>query len=79
MRLDIRIPIGLMFGVMGLVIYGLISQPHQYSRSLGININLWWGIAISIFGGAMLLLAFIARQKKIISKSPKDDQKVIKV
>ena len=79
MRFDIRIPIGLMFGVMGLVlvIYGLISQPHQYSRSLGININLWWGVVLSIFGGAMLLLAFIARQKKIISKSPKDDQEVI--
>lgn len=80
MRLDIRIPIGLMFGAMGLVlvIYGLISQPHQYDRSLGININVWWGIAISIFGGVMLLLAFIARQKKIISKSSKDEQEAIK-
>ena len=66
MRLDIRFPIGLMFGAIGLilVIYGLVSSPDHYNRSLGININLWWGISILIFSGIMLLLAFIARQKK---------------
>ena len=59
--LDIRIPIGLMFVVIGplLMIYGVVSDPKIYEvHSLGININLWWGLALLIFGGAMLALAW---------------------
>jgi hypothetical protein len=30
----------------------------MYARhSLGVNVNLWWGIAMLIFGAGMLLLA----------------------
>jgi hypothetical protein len=53
MRLDIRLPIGLMFAVIGalLVVYGVaISDPAIYERSLGININLWWGATLLAFG-----------------------------
>jgi hypothetical protein len=56
MRLDIRVPIGLMFGVLGamLVVYGMFfSDPAIYERSLGININIWWGLILLAFGVGM--------------------------
>jgi hypothetical protein len=64
-KLDLRIPIGLMFGVVGIIlaIYGLFSERAIYHRSLEININLWWGIVLFVFGAVMLLLAIRAGRK----------------
>lgn len=58
MGLDIRIPIGLMFAILGivLIVAGLALDPSIYRRSLGININLWWGLVLAIFGAVMLIL-----------------------
>lgn len=61
MNLDIRLPIGLLFATLGglLVLYGLatqFTQPAMYERSLGINVNLWWGLAMGAFGGTMIRL-----------------------
>jgi len=55
MGLDIRLPIGLMFALIGvlLVITGAASGPE--ARSLNININFWWGLVLLVFGGLMLL------------------------
>ena len=63
MKLDIRLPIGLMFSIVGLMLvaYGLTSDPSIYQRSLGINVNLWWGLVLLVFGLAMLALSFRAR------------------
>ena len=49
---DIRTPIGLMFTILGLMvtIYGLVSNKAIYARSLGINVNLWWGLVLLVFG-----------------------------
>jgi hypothetical protein len=60
MKLDIRLPIGLLFSIIGamLVIYGALSENSLYERSLGININLWWGAVMLLFGGVMLLLSW---------------------
>jgi hypothetical protein len=65
MGLDIRIPIGAMFALLGaiLTVYGLISDPGIYQRSLGMNVNLWWGIILLAFGIIMLLLAKMAAGK----------------
>ena len=60
MGLDIRIPIGLMFGIIGLamVVYGLFTgSDPMYQRSLGININVIWGAVLAVFGGLMLFFA----------------------
>ncbi len=59
MNLDIRLPIGLMFAMVGaiLCVYGMVSDPAIYGRSLGININLWWGLVMFLFGAVMLLMA----------------------
>jgi hypothetical protein len=59
MRLDIRIPIGLLFSILGgiLALYGAFTDSALYQRSLGVNINLWWGLVLLLFGGFMLVLA----------------------
>jgi hypothetical protein len=58
MGLDIRLPIGFLFSVFGvlLIAYGVLSDPAIYQRSLGININLEWGIVMLVFGAIMLAL-----------------------
>jgi drug/metabolite transporter (DMT)-like permease len=66
MGLDIRIPIGAMFGILGVIItvYGLVSDKQIYVKhSLGININLWWGIVLILFAACMLALAARASRK----------------
>jgi hypothetical protein len=58
MGLNIRLPIGFLFSIFGvlLIVYGFFSDPAIYQRSLGININLEWGIVMLVFGGIMLAL-----------------------
>jgi hypothetical protein len=55
MGLDIRWPIGLMFTLIGVLlsVAGLVNGPSE--KSLGININLIWGIVLLVFGVLMLL------------------------
>ena len=61
MQLDVRLPIGVMFVIIGLIssVYGLItwSDAAMYQRSLGYNVNFWWGLFLLAFGAAMLFLA----------------------
>lgn len=66
MSLDIRIPIGLMFGIIGVIltVFGQFSDRAIYDRSLGINVNLGWGIALLAFSAFMLAMAWRARRKK---------------
>lgn len=59
--LDIRIPIGLMFSILGFLvsIFGLVTlNDDMYSRSLGFNVNLIMGIIMLVFGLIMLFFAF---------------------
>ena len=58
MQLDIRLPIGLMFTVIGLllVVFGAIADQSIFKASLGINVNLWWGLVMLVFGIIMFLL-----------------------
>ncbi len=63
MHLDIRTPIGLLFGVLGAILsvfgllsnFGILASSDIYNRSLGINVNLWWGLAMLAFGIIMFL------------------------
>jgi hypothetical protein len=64
MHLDVRIPLGLLFLLLGLIliVYGFISGPAIYvQHSLGQNVNLLWGAVFALFGAAML--AFTRRGK----------------
>jgi hypothetical protein len=58
MGLDIRLPIGFLFSIFGLllIIFGALSDEAIYERSLGININLEWGVVMLVFGLIMLFL-----------------------
>jgi hypothetical protein len=64
MHLDVRIPLGLLFLLLGLILvgFGLTSDPAIYvQHSLGQNVNVFWGSIFALFGAAMLLLT---RRKK---------------
>ena len=53
MNLDNRLPLGLMLAIMGLILgYGLVSNPAEYQRSRGININLWRGTVLLVLGAS---------------------------
>jgi multisubunit Na+/H+ antiporter MnhG subunit len=57
MNLDIRLPIGIMFGSFGVLLtaFGLFSNPEIYEKSLGTNINLDWGVVLIVFGAIMFI------------------------
>lgn len=65
--LDLRIPIGGLFTALGLLIggYGLVTNGDAalYQRSLGININLWWGAIMLVIGLLLLLLGVRATKE----------------
>lgn len=59
MGLDIRLPIGLLFTVLGavLTVYGFFANRAIYARSLGYNVNLVWGAVLLVFGIILLVLS----------------------
>ena len=61
--LDLKLPLGGLLSFYGaaLVLYGLLSGKEVYARSLGVNINLIWGVVIFIVGLGLLLAVFIKR------------------
>jgi hypothetical protein len=63
MNFDLRFPLGLMFTLFGamLVVFGLVSDAGIYAKSLGININLAWGLVMLGFGLVMLVFALRGR------------------
>ena len=65
MDLDVRLPIGLMFSIVGVLLagYGLAADARIYQEhSLGSNVNLGWGIVLLLFGALMLALAIRGRR-----------------
>lgn len=57
--LDLRLPIGALFTVLGVVVagHGLATRGDvaRYAPSGSVNINLWWGLVMLLFGVAMLV------------------------
>ena len=71
MSLDLRIPMGLMFTLVGAILaaFGISTEGSPiYAKSLGINTNLWWGLVLLVFGLCMLLLG--RRGQKRAAKLP---------
>ncbi len=66
MSLDLRLPIGLLFLLLGalLGVYGVASDPAMYEVSLGVNVNLWWGIVMLLFGAVMFVPALVKMRKQ---------------
>ena len=69
MGLDIKFPIGLMFSIFGvmLTVQGIftIGSTELYEKSLNVNLNLWSGLFMLIFGS--LMLVFSIKKKKTTS------------
>ncbi|MGA8743668.1 MAG: hypothetical protein WB561_20925 [Terracidiphilus sp.] len=72
MNLDLRIPMGLMFTFTGVILttWGLRTNGNAalYAKSLGVNVNLWWGLVLLVFGLTMYLLG--QRRQKRLAKEP---------
>ena len=68
MGLDIKVPIGLMFTILGLLltVFGIAtaSNTEMYQRSLDINVNLWTGLFMLVLGVAMLATSRFKPAKK---------------
>jgi hypothetical protein len=58
MGIDIRLPIGILFSLLGVILtaYGSLVDTSRYGQSLGVNINLDWGMVLLVFGLVMFLL-----------------------
>ncbi len=65
--LDLRWPIGLMFSLIGalLVLFGAATNSNtaMYAHSLGMNINLIWGVVLLIFGVLMIVGAVLGKKE----------------
>jgi hypothetical protein len=81
MNLDLRIPMGLMFTLVGLIltVFGLATSGSAiYARSLGINANLDWGIVLLIFGGTMYMLGRRGQKKALSAPAKPVDEGTIR-
>ena len=57
--------VGSLFSLTGIVLvtYGLVSDPAIYVRSLGWNVNFWWGLVTTLFGASFLLFWTASRRR----------------
>ena len=78
MQLDIRLPIGLMFAVLGALLagFGLVADKSVFQGSLGINVNLWWGLVMLIFGVVMFLLGRRGTATARLTEESTEGQKI---
>jgi hypothetical protein len=67
MGFDIRMPIGMLFTLFGILLIGYGAATRESAiyaeHSLGVNINVWWGGALLVFGVAMLALTRLRRKE----------------
>ena len=72
MSLDLRIPMGLMFTLTGMILtgFGLATRGRAdiYAKSLGVDVNLWWGLVLLAFGLTMLI--FGRRGQRRLEQEP---------
>ena len=60
--LDLRIPTGLFFGIVGLILLAMgIFFPSERAALTETNVNLYCGLVMLAFGGFMLALAKFGR------------------
>lgn len=54
--LDLRLPLGILLTFCGVlfILYGSMTNPEIYNKSLGININLLWGLVLLTSGGFLI-------------------------
>jgi multisubunit Na+/H+ antiporter MnhG subunit len=64
MGLDIRLPIGLLFVLIGslLTFFGAFGDPAVYVHSMGFNVDVWWGLVMLLAGVILLRLSRRSRR-----------------
>ena len=63
--MDLRLPIGIIFTIYGFILigYGIFTRASAiYGKSLGINVNIYWGCVLLVFG--LVMYYFAKRAKK---------------
>ena len=67
MGFDIRMPIGMLFSLFGILLLGYGAATNGSAmyeeHSLGVNMNVWWGVVLLVFGLVMLALTRLRRKK----------------
>jgi uncharacterized membrane protein len=65
-KMSIALTIGATIAAIGLILllYGLFGHA-DYSRSDGININLWWGLVMLAFGIVMTVVGYISSRRPV--------------
>ena len=78
MQLDIRLPIGLLFSLLGALLagFGLVANKDSLDRSLGFNVNLWWGIFMLLFG---IIMFFFGRRGTATAKLTEESPEGMKI
>lgn len=78
MNLDLRIPMGMMFTLIGAVLmaFGLSTRGNGaiYWPSMGIDANLWWGVPLLVFG--LVLISLGRRGQMRIEKGREQPRKL---
>ncbi len=66
MNLDLRIPMGLMFTLVGVILtlYGWATRGSAlYARADNVDVNLGWGVVLLVFGVSTFLMGRRAERK----------------
>lgn len=58
-QLDLRLPLGLLFTLLGATLAG--AGVVGRAEVQGLNINLWWGAVLIVFGTGSLWMAWRRR------------------
>jgi hypothetical protein len=65
MGLDIRVPLGLIFLIVGgiMAVFGIVTHGDAtlYQKSLGVDLNLTWGAIMFVFGAVMF---YVGKRQK---------------
>ena len=63
--MDLRLPSGLFFAILGVILVGLgVFSPDLRAELTDLNINLYSGICMLVFGAFLLFMARRASQKQ---------------
>jgi hypothetical protein len=60
---DLRRPIGFLFSLLGviLLLYAMINPAARAPLDANVNVNLWCGLTLLVFGGCLLWLSYRAK------------------
>ena len=64
----------LLFGTI-LVLYGILGPAEQTQKSLGININLWWGLFMVAFGCVTLGLSYASPRRRAARQAAQNERR----